>query len=782
MVKENHKHYKLNNGVYGILLIVLLAVLSVIIYTAVLTHTLSESVLNNAINESKSRTDAMYKGTIELMNDADFTSINDKSDKSSKIYQKLQSHMNEIRNMNSTRYFYTAKRDKNGKLVYLVDGLNKDASDFRNPGDYIEKEMIPYINKALSGKRVYSNDIVDTTWGHIFTACYPITAKDGSGEIIGALCIETDMEQTYTFISEHRITLIRISCVAIAIILLMMAFALVFLSAFRKSKRKNEQTLQENYLRLERVLARERKHTEIINSLATIYTTIIIGNLETHGYEVVESISLMHETVESNGDFDEVKQKLLDVFIHPDMRDAMDEFLDFDTLGDRLSDCNTVMSEYKDNYGKWMQARFIAKNRDESSNVKEVLYVCREFTDEKKRELELKDRLQATAIEAKKANESKTLFLRRMSHDIRTPLNGIIGMMHIAEKYEGDQDKMCECKEKILHSADYLLDLVNNVLDISKLESGAIILEHEKFNLGQMLLKTLPTVGANAEEHGIKLLGGRDATKLQHMDVIGSPVHLNRVLMNIASNAIKYNRPGGTIKIYCTEISSNEDTATYEFVCADTGLGMSEEFQKHAFEPFTQEGKETTTSFSGSGLGLSIVKDVIEMMGGTVKLESEENVGTTITVTLSLELDKEASGIWEENEPTLDIDLASKNALLVEDNMLNMEIAKVLLEEEGMIITEAHNGKEALELFEDSKVGEFDFIFMDVMMPVMDGLEATREIRKLGRDDATTVPILAMTANAFAEDRNACIDAGMDAHIPKPLKGDAIRKGLAKFI
>ena len=386
----------------------------------------------------------------------------------------------------------------------------------------------------------------------------------------------------------------------------------------------------------------------------------------------------------------------------------------------------------------------------------------------------------ASAEEAKRANLSKTNFLRRMSHDIRTPLNGIIGMVKISERYKDDPEKRQECKAKMLHSIDYLMDLVNNVLDISKLESGSIELEHKPFDLRELLVKTIDVTGTNAAEHGLTLEGGKEASRIIHYNLIGSPTHLNRVLMNLASNAVKYNRPGGSVSLVATEISSTEDTATYQFNCSDTGLGMSPEFQKRAFEPFTQEGKETTTSFSGSGLGLSIVKDVVELMGGTIELHSQENVGTTFIITLTFEIDH-SEQVKPDAAPANDVNVTGKRALLVEDNALNREIANVMLADQGLIIDEADDGQQAIETFAKSEPGTYSYIFMDVMMPVMNGLEATQRIRQLNRPDAQSVPIIAMTANAFAEDRQACLDAGMNAHVGKPIEAQALHDAIQQF-
>ena len=378
--------------------------------------------------------------------------------------------------------------------------------------------------------------------------------------------------------------------------------------------------------------------------------------------------------------------------------------------------------------------------------------------------------------QAEKANSAKTDFLRHMSHDIRTPLNGIIGMINISQRYYGDKEKLYECKAKIMESLDYLQSLLNNVLDIGKVESGTLQLEHKPFDLIAMLVKQISIIETNAKEYGISFEGGASMSTFHHRYFIGSEEYLNRLLMNLAGNAVKYNRRGGKVILYCNEISSNDKTAFFEFVCSDTGLGMSEEFQKHAFESYAREGKETTSGYSGAGLGLSIVKDIVDRMNGTIKLESKENVGTTFTVTIPLEIDHNAQK--EQQKKVEKPDLSGKSVLLVEDNELNLEIAKMLLEDEKMVVTTAENGKQAVDIVSRSVPGRFDFIFMDIMMPIMDGLEATRQIRTLNRKDTKEIPIIAMTANAFQDDIRDCIDAGMNAHIAKPIDSKKIEDTL----
>ena len=480
---------------------------------------------------------------------------------------------------------------------------------------------------------------------------------------------------------------------------------------------------------------------------------------------------------------DDVMEQLPTAFAGLEERERYRKFLEFDTLTERLRNTNSVSIEFMGANGKWRQSRFIVKSRDAHGNAVDVLYVARDITEEKSRELMYQKRLKASMEDAHRANLSKTAFLQRMSHDIRTPLNGIVGMIHIAEKYNNDVVKLRECRKKVLQSADYLQNLINNVLDISKLESGSLVLEHKSFDLAELLRNNLTVVAMSAYENGVRFEGGVDASTIRHRHLIGSPVHLSRILMNLSSNAIKYNHFHGTVNVHCEELSDDGNIAVFQFVCSDTGLGMSEEFQKHAFDAFAQEGKQSTTTFSGSGLGLSIVRDIVELMGGTIELESEENVGSTFTVTVPFEIDYLVENNDSQKDSySQDMDLSGKRVLLVEDNAINMEIAHAILEEEHLNITEAKNGKEALEIFRNSKTGEYDFIIMDVMMPVMDGLEATKAIRELEREDAKKIPIIAMTANAFEEDRKACLDAGMDEHIGKPIDIPLLKSAIIKML
>ncbi len=390
------------------------------------------------------------------------------------------------------------------------------------------------------------------------------------------------------------------------------------------------------------------------------------------------------------------------------------------------------------------------------------------------------EKMRQAMEEADRANASKTSFLRHMSHDIRTPLNGILGMLEISKRYADDPERRSECLKKVQDAANYLTSLVDDILDMSKLESGTVQLEERPFDLKDVLDEIIAIAEAQSAGAGITFTSGRGEYEIPHPGVVGSPTHLNRVLANLATNAVKYNRPGGSVSLTMEELSCDDKSVVYRFICKDTGIGMSKEFQERAFEVFAQERRSTAAGLSGTGLGLSIVKELVELMGGTVVLESAVGVGSTFTVDLPFRLDPTAERGQEANAPRAD--LHGKRALLVEDNDLNLEIAQTMLGDMGLEVECARNGQEAVDAFAASDPGHFDLVFMDVMMPVMDGLEAARSIRALGGEYAEGVAILAMTANAFQDDVRASLDAGMDGHITKPLDRSSIEDAVAAVL
>lgn len=401
------------------------------------------------------------------------------------------------------------------------------------------------------------------------------------------------------------------------------------------------------------------------------------------------------------------------------------------------------------------------------------------LVEQNKREKEYKEKLMESAKKAEQANTAKTEFLQRMSHDIRTPINGIRGMIELADYYSDDLQKQEECRKKIWDASGLLLELINEVLDMGKLESGEIILEEREFNLKKLLGDIVNVVEKQSKECQLEIV--QCDYQIKHWNLIGSPIHIKRMLMNILSNAVKYNRYKGKIILDCREVSCIGNAALIEFICKDTGIGMSKEYQEHIFEPFTQEFNSARSSFGGTGLGMPITKSLVEAMGGNIEFESEKNVGTTFRLKIPFKID-DCVHIEEPTEEEHNVSIEGVRVLVAEDNDLNMEITEFVLSSVGAVVIKASNGQEAIEIFEKSEVGEIDIILMDVMMPGVDGVAATRIIRSMSREDAKTIPIIAMTANAFSEDRLRAVEAGMNEHLSKPLESTVIIKTIAKYL
>ena len=540
------------------------------------------------------------------------------------------------------------------------------------------------------------------------------------------------------------------------------------MSALEEKQRR----LQDSMVELAAALTEARLNSEIVSSISKIYWLIYRMDLTADTYEEISAGREMHRLTGRHGRTDAMLRDALDTIVSPEHRDAMRAFLDPSTLSRRLAETESVATEYRAVNGSWHLARFIVKKRAADGAVTHVLYVVRQIDKQKQIEIEYQQKLLKAAEEARRADLAKTDFLRRMSHDIRTPINGIRGMAAIAVHALDDPAKQRECWGKVMDASGFLLDLVNSVLDMNKLESGAVTLEHGPFDLPALLRQTRSIIEAQGREQAVSLVIGR--VDIRHPRLIGSPLHLRQILQNITGNGIKYNRPGGTVTVSCVEGPDDGETAWFDLTCADTGRGMSAEFLPHAFEPFSQEGTDARTAYTGTGLGLSIVKQLVELMGGSIQVESELGQGTRFTLRLPFQIDHWTKTSLPAAEDGPEPSLRGVRVLLAEDNELNMEIAQFLLERAGMDVTRAWNGQEAVERFAEAAPGTFDVILMDIMMPVMDGLEAAHAIRGLDRPDAKTVPIFAMTANAFQDDIEQSRAAGMDEHLSKPLDEQAV--------
>lgn len=610
----------------------LLMIFVIALYTFILQSSYTKTALETEITRDTASADAVHKLVNGRIGKEDFDQINDQSDEKNPLYKDISSYFNEVRTLNSTRYIYTAKKNEEGKLVYVVDGLDPDADDVRHPGDYIEDEMVPYIDRAISGENVYSQDIIDTTWGPIFTACYPVSANhDGTGEIIGAFCIEMDMQSAYGMVEETNHISIICGLVAGAVLLLICLYTYYI---YQKSKAEEQ------------------------------------------------------------------KQKQL---------------------------------------------------------------------------------LMNAAEEADAANKAKSAFLLSMSHDIRTPMNAIIGFTNIA-LHQNKVSDIHDSLEKVQKSSNHLLSLLNDVLDFSRIESGKVTISPEPVDITQLTDNVQAIMNGLLYNRDLKFEVHRE--NLKNPYVLADVLRIREVLVNLLGNAVKFTKDGGEITL---DISSypgaDEKHIITRYVVRDNGIGMSEEFKKKLFDPFSQEDyANARTLYKGTGLGMAITKKYVDMMGGSIAVESKKGAGSTFTVEIPLELPEQV--IPSEQKQHLHRDLTGIHVLMAEDNDLNAELAAMILEDAGMIVTRASDGKEVVDLFKNQPRGTYDLILMDIMMPNMDGHQAAKAIRALGieRSDAVTIPIIALSANAFIDDIQESLDSGMNDHISKPINTEELIDTITKYI
>ena len=390
------------------------------------------------------------------------------------------------------------------------------------------------------------------------------------------------------------------------------------------------------------------------------------------------------------------------------------------------------------------------------------------------------EQLEEALDQADRANAAKTNFLSRMSHDIRTPLNGIIGLLDINERHPDDMALIKGNQKKMKISANHLLSLINDVLQMSKMESGEVYLSNERINLAELSSEVLAIVQQRADEAGIALVYDKTEERVPYKDIYGSPLHLRQIFLNIYGNCIKYNKVGGKVETSCRCICAKEELVTYQWTIRDTGIGMSEEFVAHIFEPFAQEHSDARSEYNGTGLGMAIVKNLVDKMQGTIEVTSKLGEGSTFVITLPFQTVSQTEIVYQQTKEDQSAEAGDLHLLLVEDNELNAEIAQMLLEDKGFTITLVTDGQQAVDAFAENPLGTFDAVLMDIMMPVLDGLDATKRIRAMEREDARTIPIIAMTANAFDEDVKKCMEAGMDAHLSKPLQIDQVTATILK--
>ena len=474
-------------------------------------------------------------------------------------------------------------------------------------------------------------------------------------------------------------------------------------------------------------MEQEMRFRNLTAATSKIYYAIYNIDLKKDYMEQISGPNKMYGVANDRGI---ASKKLPDIcrrLVREDYQEEILKFFDLSTLPERLKYKKFVSREYPNQNGVWRRATFIAQEEASQDTATEVLYVTQVIDDYKQKELAYQQELVKALKDAQIADEAKAEFLRKMSHDIRTPINGIMGMLDIEEKNWDNPQKIKECHDKMKVTAGNLLNLVNDVLDMSKLETSALNLEHKPFDIREILGGCWTDLESQAEKMGLELEQS-GVTDIACPYVVGSPMYFRQIFANILSNAVKYNKIHGKIQLQAEMVSRTADDVVYRFTISDTGIGMSEEFQKHIFETFAQEDIGARTVYRGTGLGMAIVKKLVDGLGGTIRVQSEKNVGSTFVLVLPFEIDK--SVVKEEVQTEQEVpDVAGMRVLLVEDNELNLEIARYLLEEADVEVTVARNGQEAVDIFKDSKENEIDLILMDIMMPVMDGLEATRRIR-----------------------------------------------------
>ena len=622
VMKETNKE-KRDYKLHKLVLLVLLAVLFIAVYTFILQRNYSRSTLDATVERNVSRSDAIYSAISNKLTKSQYTDINTVEDMQKQEYKDLQKQLNELRKLEFTRYLYTAKRNTEGQIVYLVDGLDLSAEDFAYPGTLLEEEMIPYIDAALSGERIYSQEIMDTTWGHIFTACYPVYAPDNGHEIIGALCIEMDMESAYKTIEEANGVAVRIALwVALLAIIL----------------------------------------------IACVYN---------------------------------------------------------------------------------------------------------EMQQQKKKDREMHRALEQAADAADAANKAKSTFLFNMSHDIRTPMNAILGYADLAREHLDEPEKLKHYMQNISVSGEKLLSIINNVLELARIENDTAEIEEKVLRAGEVFDSCNVMLKTALDEKHQKMTIEKN---VRYPYIYIDDAHVSEIYLNIISNAIKYTGEGGHIKCTLNQLpDEREGWCITEAIFEDNGIGMSEEFQQHIFEAFSRERSSTLSGVDGTGLGMGIVKKLVDLMGGTIEVESTLGVGSKFTVRIPCRIAEESEVQAKEMRYHLDqMSIAGKRILMAEDNDLNAEIATELLEKEGLLIERVSDGAACIRKLEEAEAGYYDLILMDIQMPVMDGYQAARAIRQMSDQEKAKIPIVAVTANAFEEDREKAMSIGMNDHISKPINMNAL--------
>ena len=605
-----------------------------------------------------------------------------------------------------------------------------------------------------------------------------VTTSSASYWVYRSACGEYDLYVYYPFWSLISGTLLATGAVSVIILLLCLGY-----SAIRsRALFQNQQKLEESNRELTETV-------DMLKSLESIFFTLFRVDLANNKYETIYLAPWLEDLIEFEGAYTELRELFISELVVPQYRSVLEERLASKNIKEKLG--QGVISDVKKSFyvdyrairngqRRWCRVTVTAVDYASDGSPSHALVLLQDVNEEKAKEVSYQEQILQESHAAKVANEAKSEFLRRISHDVRTPINGIKGYVELAERHPDDKELQQRCRENEMVAIDALMTLVNSVLDMVKLEGREVSLVPLPFNLEKLLGDVTTVLQPQAETMGVTCSVNIEDSEL-NKHLIGSVRHVEQVMMNLMSNGIKYGKAGGYVHLNVRLVECADDKALYEFVCEDDGIGMSEEFQERMYELFTQEDTGARTVYGGSGLGLSIVKKLVDAMDGSIEVSSKKGVGTTFTVCLGFDVDEEAHQKKTARRSHVDA-LRGRSVLLVEDNELNMEISAFLLEDCGAMVTKAWDGREAVDAFGASQPGEFDLIITDVMMPVMDGLEEARQIRALDREDARSIPIIAVSANAFSEDARAGYDAGVDAYIAKPIDTEKILRAADKLL
>jgi signal transduction histidine kinase/ligand-binding sensor protein len=524
--------------------------------------------------------------------------------------------------------------------------------------------------------------------------------------------------------------------------------------------------------------------SDIISSFGKIYFCSFFIDMQREDVFELDAPPFIHDFAAANADLDlrDFFLRISKAMIYPEYQKDFEAFVKYDDLGERLKGKKQITYEYIGKVTGWCRAAFIPVRENESGLPYQVVFTIQNIAEEKKKELEIQKSLKDAAEEAQSANRAKTDFLSRMSHDIRTPINGIIGMTYLASQ-EKNPEKTREYLKKIDTSSKFLLGLINDILDMTKVESNKITLHPEPYPPEEfenyISSVILPLCDVKKIRFNLKIDPYPGLVPLQ------DKLHINQIVFNLLSNSIKFSEEGGKIDYHALFTKIGEKKLLMTLTITDNGIGMSEEFMKTLFTPFSQEGRSDNNENRGSGLGLAIVKRLVELMGGEISAVSKLKEGTTFILKIPLDAitsQEEAKYVSKEKAALKPVSLKDRHILLFEDNLINQEIVKTILEKSGAVVETASNGLIGIKQFKCSTIGFYDLILMDVRMPVMDGIEATKGIRNLERKDAKSIPIIAMTADAFEDDEKRCRQAGMNGHIAKPIDPENLLSILVSYL